>query len=134
MSVTGTFMEIVNVEHIDRAVLDEDGRLRALYPAVKFHAFSPTQLRVWCFQRARYVIPTLELVGWLRARIAGREALEIAAGNADLGYLAGIRETDSGVQQGDAKAYLLFAGQPPTNPPPAVRRMDALEAIRKFRS
>lgn len=133
MNLPGTVMDVIPVDDIDRAVLDENGRLRAAYPAATFTAFPPAQLRLWCHLRARYALPTLELIKWLRNRIAGRSALEIGAGNADLGYLLGIRETDSGIQQGDAKAFFLLSGQPPTNPPPTVRRMDALDAIDKFR-
>lgn len=133
LGLVGTAIEGVPVNHIDHEVLDEHGRLRALFPAATFQDLHPVALRVWCHQRARYAIPTLELVSWLRARIAGREALEIGAGNGDLGYLAGIRETDSAIQQLDAKAFFLLSGQPPTNPPPTVRRIDALEAVCKFR-
>lgn len=133
-SLMGTPVDRVPVEYLDPMLTDDAGRLRAAFPASVFTALPPSHLKLWCHLRARYVLPTLELVTWLRARIAGRSALEIAAGNADLGYLAGIRETDSGVQQTlECRAYFRITGQPPTNPPPSVRRMDALAAIDKFK-
>lgn len=133
-SLMGTVLQNVETDYIDRILLDEHGRLRALFAASVFAALPPGHLRVWCHQRARYGLPTMELVQWLRDRIAGREVIEIGSGNGDLGYLAGIRETDSYIQQTpELRLYYGLTGQPPTNPPATVRKIDALQAIAKFK-
>jgi hypothetical protein len=132
--ITGTIMQSVPVNHLDRALLDGDGRMRALFPAETFLGFEPDHLKLWCHLRARYGLPTLELVQWLRDKIGGRDALEIGAGNGDLGYLAGIRETDSYVQQTpELRAYFRITGQPSTCPARTVVKLDALAAIKKYR-
>ncbi len=119
-------------EYLDEVLLDPDTRrLRALFTATQLAAVPVNHLRLWCFRHARYVLPTRELVTWLRARIGGRNAIEIASGNGDLGWLLGIRETDSFVQQEAEHAY-HWQGQPRTRPPATVEKLDALAAVRKY--
>lgn len=92
------------------------------------------RLRVWCHNRARYLVPTKELVDWLDDLIGGRPALEIGAGMGDLGRLLFIRMTDSAVQTTpDMRLYYELLGQPITEPPPDVERLEANEAVAKYR-
>jgi len=113
--------------------LDQDGHIKLL-PAIEFQSVPLDHLRLWCHSTARYGIPTLELVQWLKNRIGTLKALEIGAGNADLGYHLGITMTDSYVQR-KAEVKLLYelTGQVPTQPLPEVLKLHAMDAIKKFK-
>jgi hypothetical protein len=119
---------------LDAAWLDEEGRLRLL-PAAAFTSVDPDVFKVWCHHRARYVIPTVELIDFLRERIGNRKTVEIGAGNADLGHHLGITMTDSRIQQlnPEVRFSVILRGGMPTAPPPTVLTMDAKAAIRRFR-
>lgn len=109
-----------------------EGRLKLL-PASEFQSVPHDHLRLWCHQTARYGIPTVELIEWLKEEIGGRFAIEVGAGNADLGHLLGITSTDSRIQQTpELRAYYALGGQIPTDPPPDVRSMDAITAIKHY--
>ena len=111
--------------------------MRAL-PAAELLSFGFDRLMAWAIIRARYCFVTAELVDWLRQRIAGRPAIEIGAGQGDLGYHLGVPQVDLGRQREawDAAGYgsnPLFHEQQPTNPPPDIHRLDAEEAVQRFR-
>lgn len=118
----------------DKLLLDENGRMKLL-PAAVLRTLPPDLLRVWCVLRARYGLPTLELMLWLQTRINGRSALEIGAGMGDLGRLLCIRMTDSHQQvtDPDTIAYCQLTKQPPTRPPADVEKIDAQTAVLKYR-
>lgn len=121
------------VSSLDEMLLDRDGRIVLRSAGFYMSSVPHLWLRVWCAARARYCIPTFELVNWLRAKIAGRKAIEIGAGNSDLGYHLEIPSTDSYIQQTpELKAYYSFIKQAPTSPPPDVLRMEAVEAVERL--
>lgn len=122
-----------DVAYLDDALLAEDGRLRLL-PAAAYATIPQIDLLVWCYQQARYCLPTVELVDWLQERIAGRSCLEICAGNGDLGYHLGIPAVDNFHQQRpEVTARLARKGWAATRPTSEVIRMDAMDAVRYFR-
>jgi hypothetical protein len=97
-------MHLDILKRLDEAWLDSDGRVRAL-PAAAFDV-DPYDRFVWCAARARYGLPTVELVERLREMIGGRRALEVGAGQGDLGRLLGIPMTDSAQQTtAEMRAY-----------------------------
>lgn len=107
------------------------GRMR-LRSAAELRALGP-MLDSWCVVRARYALVTTELVAWLRDKIAGRSALEIGAGQGDLGFRLGIRQTDLGAQsQAFVASGMAALGQAPTAPPGDIERLEAEEAVRKY--
>lgn len=113
--------------------LDADGRIKLL-PAEAYQSVPLTHLRLWCHVTARYCIPTVELVVWLKKQIDGRSAIEVGAGNADLGYHLGIPSTDSCIQQAPhLQNFYASLRQVPTDPPPYVRKMEALSAIQHYK-
>jgi hypothetical protein len=97
---------------LDRILLDGRGRLRPVESRAL--AVEDVDLVSWCARRLVDVIPTTELISWLRYRIEGRLALEVAAGDGAIGRALGIRMTDR-----DPRA-------------PDVERLDALEAVRRY--
>jgi hypothetical protein len=108
-----------------------DGHIRLL-PAEEFQSVPLDHLRIWCHSTARYGIPTLELIIWLKNRIGTLKALEIGAGNGDLGYHLGITMIDNYHQQNPlTQALYHISGQVPTNPPEEVKKYEAIDAIKK---
>jgi hypothetical protein len=109
------------------------GRIRLL-PAREFNFYPWVLLRTWMHLRARYCLPTVELVDWLKAKIAGRSAIEVGSGNGDLGFHLGIPETDSCIQQTPELLMFYHAhGQIPTRPRPECLKMDAETAVKKLK-
>jgi hypothetical protein len=121
---------------LDESLLLPNGRMRMM-PASELLAHGRETLLVWCILRARYQLVTTELVMWLAVQIGRRRALEIGAGQGDLGYHLGIRQTDLGRQTEafEAAGYHdnpVFHEQVPTVPPPDVERIDAETAVQKY--
>lgn len=111
---------------------DEQGRLRLL-PASAYDAIPRQNLQGWCHHNARYGLPTVELVAWIKEQIGGRKAIEVGSGAGDLGYHLGIPATDNRCQEKpDVRAYYEALGQPVIRYPDWVERLDAQEAIRVY--
>jgi hypothetical protein len=123
---------------LDAMLLEPTGRLKLL-PASCYEAINPMHLRIWAQKRARYLLVTAELVAWLgefldAAGVVPGEAIEVGAGQGDLGGHLGISMSDNGCQQRpEVKAFYEAIDQAPTFPPPHVRRLDAVGAVEKFR-
>ena len=113
-------------------LLTPEGQLKLL-PAQAYDAFSLDVLQVWCHLNARYGLPTLELVEWLRKRLAGRVAIEIGAGAGDLAYYLGIPATDNRMQEWpEIRFHYKLTGQPTIQYPDFVQSLDALDAVAKY--
>lgn len=79
-----------------------------------------------------YVLPTLELIEWLKVNIIG-SAIEIGAGNGAIGRALGVPITDSKLQDSpEIKAFYEAFNQPTMKYPGDVEQMDAIEAIDKY--
>ncbi len=125
-------MEIVDTTYIDRLFMD--GEFIRLRPAAEFRAIPTLHLRQWAQRKSRYTIVTAELVEWLRKAIRGRSAIEIGAGQGDIGRHLGIPTTDSYChQRPDVKAYYAMLKTPTCDPPKEVERLEAMEAVAKYR-
>lgn len=120
--------------NLDAKLLDADGRMRAL-PAAELARIDPVERFMWCARRARYGLPTLELIEHLHGLIRGRRAIEIGAGQGDLGRLLGIPMTDSAEQCTNAEMAYYYAsiGHAPTKPPADVERISACDAVAKYK-
>ena len=70
-----------------------------LYSCAHYDTVPWEELRLFCHNKARYLLPTVELVDWLKERIGNRKALEIGAGCGDLGYHLKIPMVDNWQQQ-----------------------------------
>lgn len=113
--------------------LNSDGRT-VLVPSTFVRSLPWRELVKWCVRTARYGLVTSELIEWLRGAVGDRKAIEIGAGQGDLGYHLGIHMTDSAIQT-TPEMQLLYAqlGQQTTTPPRDVERLDAAAAVRKHR-
>lgn len=127
-------MDGIDLAALDKRILDQNTGRVALRSATEWAtSFTPNELRIWCVKRARYCIPTLELIEWLKTRIGDRIAVEIGAGMGDLGFHLGIPMSDSYQQVEDklTVTQMTAMGQEPTRPPNDVRREDAENVVRR---
>jgi hypothetical protein len=114
-------------------LLDNNGVLKLL-PAHQYDLIDHDVLRAWCMQNARYGLPTVELVEWLKDLIGGRRAIEIGSGAGDLAFHLGIKATDSKVQQTPfMQIYYKLLQQSPIKYPEWVEKIDAMQAIIRYR-
>jgi hypothetical protein len=105
-----------------------------LLPAAAYDAFDPDGLRLWCMRNARYGLPTVELIAWLKNYIGDRSVIEIGSGAGDLAHHLGIKGTDSKIQS-DPKAamFYILTQQPTIRYPNWIERREALAAVRKYK-
>lgn len=91
----------------------------------------PMMLMIWMNQNGVYVLPTHELVHWLKDFIGDRSAIEICAGHNNLGRAVGITTTDSYMQvrNQEIRSYYTALGQKLTAPPADVVEMDGNAAV-----
>jgi hypothetical protein len=83
---------------------------------------------------ARYLLPTVELVDHLKSVIVGRKAIEIGSGSGDLARFLGIPATDNYCQDWpEVKEFYEITGQPRVRYGDNVERLDALEAVEKYK-
>lgn len=81
-----------------------------------------------------YGLPTTELLKFLRARLAGRSAIEIGAGHGMLAQALSIPATDNRQQEDPTiGAYYQSIGQPTIHYGNHVEKLDAERAVAKYR-
>jgi hypothetical protein len=114
-------------------VLDENGVMKPM-PASYYRNTTVAERALFGQRQGIYGFLTEELIDWLQGRIAGRPAIEIGAGHGALAAALGIKATDSKMQE-DPKvaAFYAAAGQPVVKYGKNVERLDAKDAVRKYR-
>lgn len=113
-------------------LLAESGYIQLL-PSMYYDNLHPDSVRLWCHHNARYGLPTVELIDWLKKELRDRSAIEIGAGCGDLCHYLGITGTDSKQQTFPPVAdFYKKIGQPIIKYPEAVVQMDAAEAIKEY--
>lgn len=122
-----------DISKLEAMAFDDNGEFRIL-PASNWWQFTTEQRQLFGHKHAMYCIPTAELIEYLDRRIGNRDALEIGAGNGIVGRALGIRMTDSH-QQAMPKYKELYhmSGQPVIKYGKDVLKMDALEAVKRFK-
>lgn len=122
-----------DIGYLEALLYDENRQLRVL-PYADLADVPQEHLSQFCAQQGVYCIPTLELVDFLRAEIAGEKAIEIGAGNGALGTALGIPITDSRMQE-EPQMRRIYADlqQATVRYGPNVQRYDAADAIRRFK-
>jgi hypothetical protein len=109
-----------------------DGLLQ-IWTRTHLTLFTRQEIDYFLFKHGIYVLPTRELIQWLRENIKG-SAIEIGAGNGAIGRALGIPITDLKQQEDkEMQLYYLSAGQIPITYPPDVETLEALDAVRKYK-
>ena len=122
-----------SVTDISKDVMRDDGKLK-LMAAEEWRSFKWDDFRAFCHVKARYGIPTIELVDFIKTVIDGRSVIEIGAGAGDLGFHLGIKMTDNKQQEMPAVAASYKAmHQPVIKYPKDVEKRDALDAVVKYK-
>lgn len=121
------------------ALLFPEGRL-VIRPAAEIQAFGPLALRQLCVEQGIYMVPTLELVEYLRGAIGpvstilSRKCIEIGAGNGVLAEALGIAATDSRMQERpDIAKHYQTMRQTVVPYGDNVKTLDAAQAVARFR-
>ena len=114
-------------------LLDENYILKLL-PAATYDSFDRTGLRLFCHNYARYGLPTVELIDWLKNIIGSRSCIEIGSGSGDLAYHLGIKATDNRMQEwGNIKVMYNLSNQPRIRYPYWVEELDAIDAVQRYK-
>ena len=120
------------VDHLDNLFMDDGLVMPVPYKALI--DIPDRALKIYLFYRNIYGIVTTELVEYLKNEIGDKKAIEIGCGNGTLGRALGIPITDSKSQSFDEikKMYANF-GQPTIGYPEDVEKLEAFEAIDKYK-
>jgi hypothetical protein len=103
-------------------------------PASFYKGTSTTERAVFGARHAIYGLPTLELVDWLKDKIAGRTAIEIGAGHGALAAALGIPATDNRQQEDpQVAAYYSLTRQAVVKYGQNVEKLDAAAAVAKYK-
>lgn len=123
----------LDVRWLDQALLDERGLVRVL-PSADLRKIPSDAMKLWCHKNAVYLLPSQELIAWLKEKIGGRKAIEIGGGNGVVGRALGIPITDNRCQEWpDVRAYYAAGGQPTVKYRRDVEALGALEAVAKYK-
>jgi hypothetical protein len=127
-----TVMDKINIDHLVPELMESD-RLKLLSHEF-YQNLNWLEFRTFCHEYARYGIPTIKLIEFLKFVIDDRPAIEIGAGAGDLGYHLGIKMTDSKQQEDpDVKRAYKNMHQPVIKYPSDVERLEALDAVYKYK-
>ncbi len=121
-----------DVNYLDDILMDNHFNLKVV-PASVLRDIPIEHLAVWCHHQGVYGLPTQELIDWLRGQIIA-PAIEIGAGNGAIGRALGIPITDSCIMRDPLVGlYYKLGGQPTTEYPADIVKMEAMDAIRHYK-
>lgn len=127
-----TIVEAKDLKDISQELLLPNGKMKLL-PSAFYDAKDKNDLRLFCYNYARYGIPTTELIDFLIQKIDGRSAIEIGSGHGDLGYHLNIKMTDSKMQNfPEVQENYKKMKQPLIDYPDDVEELEAIEAVYKY--
>lgn len=119
---------------LDDLLLGSDGLLRVL-PAREYERVPRPLLMLWAMELGYHLLPTQELVDWLRSEVGGGTAIEICAGHGVLGRALGVPCIDWNVARRFPWVAAMYAAQ--GQPTPVVgshcEELEAMEAVAKYR-
>lgn len=122
----------LNRDQVDKRLLLPNGRMKLL-PATEIDAIEPNDLAYFTWRTGRYGLVTIELIKALKETLEGLSAIEIGAGNGDLGYHLGIVMTDSKLQEKpEIRQLYETMNQPVIKYPADVLRLEALAAVKRM--
>lgn len=117
-----------------KQIVDQNtGRLKIMPSS--FYEKIPHLTRIaWSNLNGYYSLPTIELCALVKELIAGRSAIEIGSGYGVLGEALGIPCTDNHMQmRPDIEAMYRAARQHPIRYPKHVEKLEALDAVKKYK-
>lgn len=121
-----------DISELEKQVFNQEGKL-IIKPYAFWEKYSLDEIHNFTLTHAIYVIPTLELISFLKENILGN-AIEIGAGNGSIGRALNIPITDSRMQERpDIRLMYLATSQPVIKYPEDVEKLDAIEAIHKYK-
>jgi hypothetical protein len=125
-------MDFLEYQPMPTVWLLPNGVMR-LMSAAEIDRWPRDAVRLWCAEQARYGLPTVELVDWLKEQIGDRSAIEIGAGSGDLCFHLNIPGTDSKVQQANPAVALYYqmSRQPVVNYPAWIEQLDAVDTVKR---
>ena len=110
-----------------------DNKLKLL-PCGYYDKLDSSNLRIFCHIYARYGLPTVELIDFLKPYLQNQKTIEIGAGSGDLGHHLNVTMTDNYNQEmPDVKAYYDACKQPVIKYGTDVEKLEALEAVDKHK-
>lgn len=109
----------------------KDGKLQVM-PFSFYKQFTENEIKFFMHQEGIYVLPTSELVDWLRDNMVGK-AIEIGAGHGAIARALNIPITDSRMQElPEIKLAYLAGGQPVIKYADDIEKLNAEQAIKKY--
>ena len=131
--MNGTFITKCDLTKLKSEILDSEGKL-IIKPYSFYQGIDANELKYFMVENAIYVMPTQELIDWLKANIVGK-AIEIGAGNGAIARTLNIPITDSRMQERpEIKWYYeTVIKQAPIKYHNDIEKLDAIEAIDKYK-
>jgi len=129
--MVGVQIKEENISSLENQVF-ENGKLKVMSIAF-YNSISLNARRYFMWKHGIYVLPTQELIDWLRENITGN-AIEIGAGVGSIARALEIPITDSRMQERpEIKFYYNMSGQPTIAYPNDVEKLNYEEAIIKYK-
>jgi hypothetical protein len=105
-----------------------------ILPCAFYREFDKDIVRLFMHVNALYTLPTTELIEFLFHQISGKEAIEIGCGSGHIANSLKIPATDLKVQEAQEIRFMYtLNGQPLIVYPDHVEKLEAMEAINKYR-
>lgn len=119
-----------DISHIEKQAFENS--LLKVMPSSFYKSLDENSLKLFMLNHGIYVIPTTELIDWLKENII-ENAIEIGAGLGTIARELKIPITDSRMQElPDVKLIYNMGGQPTIKYPSDVEKLDYKEAIQKY--
>jgi len=130
--MNATVITACDLTDLTKEVIDENGLLK-VKPYSFYQNIDSNELKYFMHQNAIYVLPTTELIDWLKENIVGT-AIEIGAGHGAIARALGIPITDSRMQERPEIMFIYRAsGQPVIKYANDIEKLDALQAVDKYK-
>lgn len=124
-------IEKCDISNIEKVVMP-DG-IMTVMPFDYWKQFDPNTRMYFMWTHGIYCIPTTELIRWIKENTLG-SSIEIGSGTGAIGKALGIPTTDNKMQEDPIiKMQYAMGGQPTIKYPAHVEKMDAHEAVMKYR-
>jgi hypothetical protein len=121
------------IDYINKLLFDKNGQLKVL-PYKTYSDITSNQRRLFALFNGIYSFPTIELVEWIIKNYDTNKMIEIGSGHGALARYLKIPATDWKLQENRhiKKMYKLMS-QPTIKYPADVEKLEALEAIEKYK-